>query len=140
MAESLATVIAAVIGGLGALLGALLSYWLSQRREKSERGRSIEQRINRLSSALSESAHAIQVVEAEIKERSELVEKLRRDAETYEQLKNMNREEAEAVAQALRGELKTEGRRSFWSNAAMNFLFFVLGVGTTVALSILFGL
>jgi ABC-type multidrug transport system fused ATPase/permease subunit len=140
MAEPLASVIGAVIGVLGAVLGAFVSHRAAQRGLRSEGGRSIEQRINRLSSALSESAHVIQVVEAEIKERSELVEKLRRDAETYEQLKNMNREEAEAVAQALRGELKTEGRRSFWSNAAMNFLFFVLGVGTTVALSILFGL
>jgi flagellar biosynthesis/type III secretory pathway M-ring protein FliF/YscJ len=140
MADQLAAVIGALVGVVGAIVGAFTSLYLTRRRERSEGGRSIEQRINRLTSALSESAHTIEVVEAEIKERSDLVEKLRRDAETYEQLKNMNREEAEAVAQALRGELETQGRRSFWSNAAMNFVFFVLGVGTTVALSIIFGL
>jgi hypothetical protein len=78
--------------------------------------------------------------QVQIKERRELVEKLKRDAQTYENLKILSEEEAEAVAQALGSELRREGRRSFWTNAAMNFGFFLLGVGATVALSLYFGL
>jgi flagellar biosynthesis/type III secretory pathway M-ring protein FliF/YscJ len=138
----LATLIAAAIGGVSAITGAAISFLgarrLSIRRETSEA--TTEQRIARLTTALSESSSVIQEIETEMKDRTELVEKLKRDAETYERLRNINREEAEAVAQALGGELRKEGRRSLLTNLFMNFGFFVLGVATTIALRILFGL
>jgi hypothetical protein len=139
----LGALIGAVFGGLLSIAGATLSLWLQRRRQSIERGTNevtTEQRIARLTTALSESSNVIQEIEAEMKDRTELVEKLKRDAETYERLRNINREEAEAVAQALGGELRKEGRRSLLTNFFMNFGFFVLGVATTLALSILFGL
>jgi septal ring factor EnvC (AmiA/AmiB activator) len=138
------TVLAPLIAAMvGAVVAATSSFWLERRRQSVQRGttqENTEQRIARLTTALSESSHVIQEIEAEMKDRTELVEKLKRDAETYERLRNINREEAEAVAQALGGELRKEGRRSLLTNFLMNFVFFVLGVITTIALSVLFGL
>jgi hypothetical protein len=140
----LAPLIAAIIGALVSIAAAALTVLYERERRSARRGviaeESTEQRIARLTTALSESSHVIQEIEAEMKNRTELVEKLKRDAETYERLRNINREEAEAVAQALGGELRKEGRRSLLTNFFMNFVFFVLGVATTIALSILFGL
>jgi hypothetical protein len=133
--------IAAIIGALLSTLGATVSLFLQRRRRSVQGGaETTEQRIARLTTALSESSHVIEEIEVEMKDRTELVEKLKRDAETYERLRNINREEAEAVAQALGGELRKEGRRSLFTNFFMNFGFFVLGVATTIALRILFGL
>jgi septal ring factor EnvC (AmiA/AmiB activator) len=138
------TVLAPLIAAMvGAVVAATSSFWLERRRQSVQRGttqENTEQRIARLTTALSESSHVIQEIEAEMKDRTELVEKLKRDAETYERLRNINREEAEAVAQALGGELRKEGRRSLLTNLLMNFGFFVLGVATTLVLSIYFGL
>ena len=135
-----APLIAAMVGGI---TSAVATFWFGRRRRSAQRGtteESTEQRITRLTTALSESSHVIQEIEAEMQDRTELVEKLKRDAETYERLRHINREEAEAVAQALGGELRKEGRRSLLTNFLMNFGFFVLGVATTLALSIFFGL
>jgi len=127
---------------VGGITSAVATFWF-ERRRSAQRGtteESTEQRITRRTTALSESSHVIQEIEAEMQDRTELVEKLKRDAETYERLRHINREEAEAVAQALGGELRKEGRRSLLTNFLMNFGFFVLGVATTLALSIFFGL
>jgi flagellar biosynthesis/type III secretory pathway M-ring protein FliF/YscJ len=138
---SLISLIAAAFGAFGSIVAAVLAFLFRRRRLGLAGGAvTTEQRIARLTRALSESSHVIQEIEAEMKDRTELVEKLKRDAETYERLRNINREEAEAVAQALGGELRKEGRRSLFTNFFMNFGFFVLGVATTIALRILFGL
>jgi flagellar biosynthesis/type III secretory pathway M-ring protein FliF/YscJ len=135
------SLIAAAFGAFGSIVAAVLTVWIRRRRLGIAGGAvTTEQRIARLTTALSESSHVIQEIEAEMKDRTELVEKLKRDAETYERLRNINREEAEAVAQALGGELRKEGRRSLLTNFFMNFGFFVLGVATTIALSMYFGL
>jgi t-SNARE complex subunit (syntaxin) len=139
----LASLTAGLIGALGSIASAALTLRLQRRRQSAQRGtteENTEQRIARLTTALSESSHVIQEIEEEMKDRTELVEKLKEDADRYERLSNINREEAEAVAQALGGELRKEGRRSLLTNFLMNFVFFVLGVATTIVLSILFGL
>jgi flagellar biosynthesis/type III secretory pathway M-ring protein FliF/YscJ len=127
----LAPLIAAIIGALVSIAAAALTVLYERERRSARRGviaeESTEQRIARLTTALSESSHVIQEIEAEMKNRTELVEKLKRDAETYERLRNINREEAEAVAQALGGELRKEGRRSLLTNFLMNFGFSCLG-------------
>jgi ABC-type multidrug transport system fused ATPase/permease subunit len=132
---------AALIGGLIALGGLFTSQVVNTalRDRQSFQGGTTEQRIARLTQALSESSHVIQEIEEEMRERSELVERLKRDAQTYERLRNINREEAESVAQALGGELRKEGRRSFRANLVMSFAFFLLGVLTPIVLSIVFG-
>jgi t-SNARE complex subunit (syntaxin) len=108
-------------------------------KELQSRGtkETIEERINKLTSSLQESTNLIAEVESEISERSALVEKLKKDAETYEQLVKLKASEVEAVAQLLRGELKKEGSRSFWKGVLVNFLFFALGLIASVVVNLL---
>jgi hypothetical protein len=70
--------------------------------------------VKQLAKSLAPSASIVDSIEYEIDQRSQLVEKLQRDAARYEQLKNLNQATVEAVAQTLRGELATQGRKSFW--------------------------
>lgn len=76
-------------------------------------------------------------IESEIQERSALVQKLKNDAQTYEQIVKLKASDVEAVAQLLRGELKKEGQRSFWQSVGMNFLFYVLGAITSIGIGIM---
>jgi predicted flap endonuclease-1-like 5' DNA nuclease len=60
--------------------------------------------------------------------------KLQEDVKTYKEIAALKQSEVQSVAQLLRGELRREGRRSFWSGFALNLLFFVLGAVVTVLL------
>ena len=75
-------------------------------------------------------------MEIEINKRKNLVQELQKDAEKYEKLVSINKDQVEAVAQLLQGELRKEGNKSFWKGIMANFIFFVLGAGVSVALSI----
>ena len=99
---------------------------------KLGKGETTEDRIRRLTASLQEAAQLINNIESEMTARSVLAEKLQKDIETYNKLVELKKPEVEAVAQLLRGELKREGRRSFWTSLAMNFLFVALGVIGTV--------
>jgi t-SNARE complex subunit (syntaxin) len=129
--------IVAIAFGLGsAILQRVLQSLLEKKEQSRGTKETIEERINKLTSSLQESTNLIAEVEAEIFERSALVEKLKKDAETYEQVVKLKGPEVEAVAQLLRGELKKEGSRSFWKGVAVNFLFFVLGLIASVLLNL----
>jgi len=71
-------------------------------------------------------------LQREADEARRTVEQLRQDAETYDALAKVNRQEAEAVARLVRSEMQTEGRRTFRSGVAVNFVFFMAGVIVTV--------
>jgi t-SNARE complex subunit (syntaxin) len=98
------------------------------------KGETTENRIRRLTASLQEAAQLITNIESEITARSVLAEKLQKDIETYNKLVELKKPEVEAVAQLLRGELKREGKRSFWTGFALNFLFFTLGVIATIVI------
>ena len=117
---------------------AYLGQLLIRRRERG--AESPEQRIQRLTNSLSEAANVAGEIEAEIRRRQGVAERLQQDIQQYERLREVNQEEIEAVAQVLGGQLRKEGRRSFWVGVLMNFVFFVFGVAATVVLSLLFGL
>jgi hypothetical protein len=78
-------------------------------------------------------------LQREVDRGQHLVAKLEADARTYEELARVNRAQAEAVATLVRGELATEGRRSFWKDFAMNFGFFLAGVAVSVLVPAVFG-
>lgn len=129
-----AAIIVAFIAGLFSLAAARLQ---ARRGPPSGSGdETVEQRITRLTTALSESAHVIQQIEAEIEERRKTVDTLRQDAETYEKLKEVSREDVEAVSQILETQLRSEGRRSILMNTLINFVlsavFFTLGIVGTL--------
>ena len=56
-----------------------------------------------------------------------LVEKLARDQEKYEKLKNLRASEFEAVSQVIMGEARKDNRLSYFISLALNFIFFLLG-------------
>jgi hypothetical protein len=100
---------------------------------------SLEERIEILTNALADSAKLVSQIEREIDQRRSVVERLEQDAKTYQEIANLRRTEVEAVAQMIRGEIKTESRRSFWQQVAVNLLFFLLGIASTYLFSIFGG-
>jgi len=123
--------ITSILGGAASFL-----YELLQRRLSREEQETTEVRVERLTKSLRESLALISNIEAEIRERSKIAEKLQSDVEHYDRLAELRRPDVEAVAQVLRGELQQEGRKSFWKGVAVNFLFFVLGVITSVVVTL----
>ncbi len=115
-----------------AIAGAIQSFF-SRKEEKEE---TLEDRINKLTSALKESSHLVTEVEKEISSRQQLVLELQKDAEKYEKLVSINQEQVDAVAQLLQGELRKEGNKSFWKGIIVNFVFFILGAGVSIAISV----
>jgi methyl-accepting chemotaxis protein len=128
--ESLLTVV--MVG----FITSILERFVEKSQRLAGKKETIEERIKQLTSSLQESTNLIAEVESEISERSALVEKLKKDAETYEQVVKLKGPEVEAVAQLLRGELKKEGSRSFWKGVAVNFLFFILGLIASILLGL----
>jgi len=103
-----------------------------ERKVREKRGETTSERIGKLSRALTDATNLIGGIERELKERHRLVEKLREDCDRYDQLAKLKASEVEAVVQSLRGELRQEGKRSFWQSVALNFVFFVSGVLVTI--------
>lgn len=84
-------------------------------------------RINDLSTSLSESVELISQMQAEIESRQALVDKLYSDAKTYDNLINLKKEEVEAVAQVFRTELVNEGKKTTEKGLYHNIIFLILG-------------
>lgn len=86
------------------------------------------------------SSRVLEEVQAEIEARIALAEKAKRDAEEAEQLAQLNEAQRAALARLVRAEVSVEisrgGRRSFWQGVTINFLFFAVGAGVTVVLTI----
>jgi len=114
----------AVSGTIASVIASLFEVFVLKKYRKPE---TLEVRINKLSNALKESGRLVGEVEDEIAKRQALVVELQRDADRYRKLVAINREQVEAVAQLLQGELRKEGRKSFWGGVIVNFVFFCLG-------------
>lgn len=129
-------VISLVAVGIGASIAAsgIFDYF----RQKNDMPETLEDRINKLTTALKESSQLVTEVESEIQTRQHLVKELQSDAKRYEQLISMNQEQVDAVAQVLQGELRREGKVSFWKGVAVNFTFFVMGAGASWYISVNF--
>jgi t-SNARE complex subunit (syntaxin) len=134
------SLVLSLIGTLVASMGlAVATESILRRFRKKQEEETVERRIQRLSTSLKEAVGLINQIEEEIKSRQALVEKLKSDIETYNSIVSLKRTEVEAVAQVLRKELKTEGRRSFWRSVAVNFVFFSLGAVASFVLIKIFG-
>jgi hypothetical protein len=88
----------------------------------------LEDRIKLLTDSLNSSARTIQEIENEIKDRQALVTKLQRDAEIAQKLTALNKDQVDAIAQVLRGQIEAEEHRSFWGNQFLAVLYTLLGV------------
>ena len=111
-------------GAISSIIASIFEIYVLKKFRRPE---TLEIRINKLASALKESSKLVTEVESEISARQELVLELQKDAQRYEQLIHLNKEQVDAVAQVLQGELRKEGNKSLWRGAAVNFIFFVLG-------------
>ena len=60
-----------------------------------------------------------------------MVSKLQDDVNRYESLAKLEGSEVEAIAQTLRGELRSEGSRSLLKSASISLMFFIAGVVVT---------
>jgi hypothetical protein len=87
----------------------------------------LPQRIELLTKSLAASAKTVGQIEQEVSKRQELVGRLMADAETATKLAAINREQAEAIANTLRGELRKEEQHNFWNKHLELFSYTVLG-------------
>jgi hypothetical protein len=116
---AIAAIILACAGAIGA------GYFLGSGSAEVE---PLKDRINELTKGLQSSSRLIKEIEEEIALRTKLVENLRQDANQYQQLAALNKEQADAVAKVLQSQLEREGTKSFWKGAAVNFIFFIAGL------------
>ena len=122
---SLAFVVTVLFGILVALLAAFFrarTFSIHQKQPETA-----EHRINRLKKSLSDALNTIREIEDEVKIRQELVSKLESDVEKYRQIPAFKREEVEAIAQLVSGEMQQGESHSFWWNAAQFFIFIAIG-------------
>jgi hypothetical protein len=112
--------------GIGAVVISLISSLItfSWKREQLE----LPARIQLLTGSLNSAAETIGQIEAEIKQRQELVRQLEKDAETASKLAALNKEQMDAVAQVLRSEIKSDQSQNFWGAQFLAFFYAALGV------------
>lgn len=117
------------IATLVSVLGALFDLWMERKRR--EKAPTLEDRITSLTENLKSSSSVISEIQAEIEKRSEIAQKLKTDVQRYEQLRELNQPQVEAIAQTIRSEITGESRKSIWRNAIITFVialaFFFLG-------------
>ena len=119
----LTVILFAIIIVIAAVIPAYIEY-----RRAAQDPDSLPKRIDSLSKSLKNSATLITEIEREILRRQELLEQLKKDAETAKHLAELSSPQAQAVAQALRLEFEREQTRSFWTSVLQNFAFAILGV------------
>jgi hypothetical protein len=132
------------VGSVLAALAALYQATVQERRLTGKwAAREVQERVDRLTKTLRDAMRALAATSEELQQEvdlgQQLVAKLEADARTYEELARVNRAQAEAVAVLVRGELATEGRRSFWKGFAMNLGFFLAGVVASVLVPAVLG-
>jgi len=131
-----ATLVMLIAAVIGFALSAIIESSKIKKMEK-QKGDTLEDRVNRLTSSLKEAAGLIDEVESEIRNRSTMAEKLGSDIKSYKELAEVKKKEVETIVQFVRGELRTEYRKSFWAGFSINFLFFILGVGATIIVTLI---
>lgn len=84
---------------------------------------------------MKESISLTNEIEQEIQQRHSMVTKLQEDVNRFKRLAKLKGSEVEAIAQTLRGELRTEGSKSLFKSALVSLVFFIAGVLVTLYIS-----
>ena len=117
------------ISGMAGALTFLVSLWIERKRR--EKAPTLEDRITSLTGNLKSSSSVISEIQTEIEKRGEIAQKLKADVQRYEQLRELNQPQVEAIAQTIRSEISGESRKSMWRNAGIAFaialVFFFIG-------------
>lgn len=119
-------ILTALVGAVAAAVGASASMRILLRSRK--RAESFEERVARLTHSLNEAGRVVGELEREIASRRRLVDELRQEQVRME----FSREEVDAVAQALRAQLRHQGQRTLLLSLVQGAAFFVLGVVATI--------
>jgi len=100
-------------------------------RGEEEKEPTLQDRISNLTKNLESSAAVITEIEAEISKRKSLAQQLETDIERDKKLKEISKDQVEAIAQTLRIPLVKESRKSLIINAIITFVvalvFFAIG-------------
>ena len=128
-----------LIGLIGGLVGAMLNvYSFAARNDWEIKPESLRDRVKRLTSSLQYAMKALEKTSAELQKEidqsQQLLAKLEQDAQSYEQLAQINRPGREAVAMLVRGEVKAESSRSSRQQFLLNLGFFIAGAALSVLL------
>ncbi|OWV04722.1 hypothetical protein B5D80_19720 [Micromonospora wenchangensis] len=124
----------AALGILNPLAGRLIFDDISRLLKKpSDSG--LEERLKELGASMQQSSQLIAEIEGGLKIREAAVEKLKQEAQTARNIKDMTDQQRAAVAAVLRTEVAREGRKTLWQGAAVNAFFFVAGVLVTLWIS-----
>ena len=125
------SVFASVLAGL-----AVFFFWRTRRvqGEGVAGSQSIENRLERATSALHEAADVMAEVERELRGSQAKLESIRAEREQARALASIDRKAAEALRTQLTTIVKSEGHRWFWIGLAASF---VVGVATTWVASLL---
>ncbi len=124
--------VVSVMGAVSSLLGELI-----RRRRRAAEQETLDTRVERLGKSLTNAVDLIGEIEREIQDRHSLVEKLRADIELNKKLAELEQPQVEAIVQTLRGQLEAHGRSAFWRGVAVNFVFFLMGAGLSLAITFL---
>lgn len=131
-----------------ALLLAVLLYMLGKQVQKyfqrSGRKRytsdkveiALEDRIETLTTALKDTAQHISEIQKEINARADLVTRLKNDAAVYQKLKEVDKEQVEAVAQVLQIPLIEEKMEDARENSKAALLYTILGIVVSCVVSL----
>jgi hypothetical protein len=115
------------IAAVGATVAATAAGALQTLVFDRHRRETLETRVDRLTRSLKSASDLVAEIEGEVQKRSALASKLQADIARYNELKQLDAPKIEAVAQALRGEIKRDSSKAFWVGIAINVVFFLLG-------------
>ncbi len=90
-----------------------------------------EQRLRRVAMTLQEASDLLASIQRDIDERRALAEGLQREVEASRFLAPLRQRETQALSELLRDALRQQSRRSLWRHAAVNLIFFLLGIAVT---------
>jgi hypothetical protein len=123
-----------VLGFLAVLfvaLGAVLLIFWNDRRNLLRNPDDRHRQIRDLTAALEKSMTAIDVIRGEVAAGERLLSSLEQRIHTQREISTLTTAEALAVQEALRSELRVEGRRSLWYSIVLGLVFFAVGTGVS---------
>jgi uncharacterized protein (DUF3084 family) len=124
---------ATFIGLVTSIIAATLAFIITSRllKRSAKKAPSLEETIKSLVENLEAASSSISQIESEISKRREITDKLRQDAEHFQELKALNQAQVDAIAQTIRVEVSSISKKSIWINAIITFvvalIFFIIG-------------
>jgi hypothetical protein len=134
-------VVALGIFVLGTVIGIVVVVSYGVRREERSLSlssqKTIEERFNELSKSMRDSARLVEQLSAELDARAATAKRLKEEADAAEALAKVNKEQADAIRRMMDVELAVAARRNRKEAIALGILFFLLGGGVTVLVTLL---